>query len=77
VKRAYSLEEVVEAGWAPSVDFLRRRLARGEITGRRVGRVWRMTEDDVNAFAESLRNTASPKPVLVGLSETSSRRRSA
>lgn len=77
MKRAYTLEEVVEAGWAPSEDFLRRRLARGEITGRRVGRTWRMTEDDINAYAETLRNTAAPRPMLVGLSETSSRRRSA
>lgn len=76
MKRAYTLDEVVEAGWAPSEDFLRRRLARGEISGRRVGREWRMTETDVEAYADSLRNTTS-KPVLVGLSETSSRRRSA
>lgn len=51
--RTYSLAEVAAAYLPPEwngVLWLSRRLNRGEISGYRVGRIWRMTDDDVAAF---------------------------
>lgn len=51
LKRSYSLAEVAAAhlpeDWTDSERWLRRRLNSGELTGFRVGRVWRMTDSDV------------------------------
>jgi len=53
------------------------RLRRGEFTGYKAGRQWRMTQDDIDAAIESLR----PKrvwvpevPSMSGLTRTSARR---
>lgn len=58
--RTYSLAEVAAAylpeNWTDGPRWLARRLNRGEIDGYRVGRVWRMTEDDVAAFVARRRN---------------------
>lgn len=59
MNRGHKLEAVVDAGWAPSVLFLQRRLRRGEIPGRKVGREWRMSDDDLREYLESLRNKPS------------------
>ena len=80
MNRAHTLQDVVDAGWAPSVHYLTVRLRRGEIRGRKVGRHWRMSDDDVRAYVESLANGASAPVVEVarfGLSSASARRRSA
>jgi excisionase family DNA binding protein len=80
MKQGHKLEEVVAAGWAPSVLFLQRRLRRKEIPGSKVGREWRMSDDDLNAYLESLRNKPSEADVDVprlGLTAASMRRRSA
>ena len=42
--------------------WLTRRLGRGEITGYKVGRHWRMTAQDVESLVESLRNIPNPGP---------------
>lgn len=79
MKQAHTLEEIVDAGWAPSVLYLQRRLRRGEITGKKVGRVWKMSDEDVAAYLDSLSNSKS-RPVAeqrFGLSSASMRRRSA
>jgi hypothetical protein len=64
--RTYSLAEVaamvLPPEWTGGVRWLARRLNRGEISGYKVGRVWRMTDDDVQAFIESGRNTNTPMP---------------
>jgi hypothetical protein len=79
VIRAHTLEEVVEAGWAPSVHFLTVRLRRGEIRGRKVGHGWRMTDADVQALADSMVNAPASLAEVprAGLSVASARRRSA
>ncbi|MEZ0052100.1 hypothetical protein ABIA30_003112 [Mycobacterium sp. MAA66] len=72
--KTYSLPEVAEvalpAEWTDSIRWLARRLNRGELSGYRVGRTWRMTEDDVAYLIASHRNAlrpvvpeASPEPV--------------
>jgi hypothetical protein len=62
--RSYSLAEVaalyLPPEWKDGIRWLSRRLNAGEIRGYKVGRVWRMTDDDVAAFIEGHRN--SPKP---------------
>jgi excisionase family DNA binding protein len=81
VKQAHPLEAVVEAGWAPSTHYLIVRLRRGEIRGRKVGRHWRMSDEDIQAYVESLANKSAPTLEESyrsgGLSLASSRRRSA
>jgi hypothetical protein len=81
--RAHQLQAVVDAGLAPSVRWLQERLRRGDIPGRRVPRStqngcrfeWRMTDADVEALAESLRN--QPQRQLTALTATSLRRKRA
>lgn len=63
--RSYSLAEVAAMYLPPEWDgvlWLSRRLSRGEIPGYKVGRVWRMTDDDVTAFIDSHRKPPKPKP---------------
>lgn len=59
--RTYSLAEVAATylppEWTDGVRWLARRLNRGEIDGYRVGRIWRMTDGDVDAFISGRRNT--------------------
>jgi hypothetical protein len=83
MNRAHPLDEVVEAGWAPSKEYLQVRLRRGEIRGKKVGREWRMSDKDIEMYLESisnqpseLRDLKSQSPV-VGLTAASMRRRSA
>lgn len=90
--RTYSLSEVsavyLPAEWTDAERWLRRRLNRGEISGYRVGRVWRMRQQDVDDMVEKRLNTTdsvsvarpsrvgplSPVSVIDGLSERSRRR---
>jgi hypothetical protein len=64
--RTYSLAEVASVVLPPEMKlpelWLKRRLLRGEITGYKVGRVWRMTAQDVESMVESLRNIPNPGP---------------
>jgi hypothetical protein len=63
--QTYSLAEVAAMYLPPEWDgvlWLSRRLSRGEIPGYKVGRVWRMTDDDVTAFIDSHRKPPKPKP---------------
>lgn len=76
MNRAHTLQEVVDAGWAPSVMFLTLRLRRGEISGHKIGRHWRMSDADVQDYLESTRNRASvEEPRRIGLTAASMRRR--
>jgi hypothetical protein len=58
--RTYSLAEVAAVylppEWTDGVRWLSRRLNSGEISGYKVGRVWRMTDEDVAAFVAGRRN---------------------
>ena len=89
MKQSFSLAEVAAAylpdEWSDSVRWLSRRLNRGEISGYRVGRVWRMRQSDIDAMLTKFSNatTTSPEPVhvvdesippLTGISERSRRR---
>jgi hypothetical protein len=75
---AHELQELVDAGWAPSTHYLIVRLRRREIRGRKCGRRWVMSDSDVQAYIESLSNAGPQADVLsprFGLSEASARRR--
>ncbi|MFN3007396.1 helix-turn-helix domain-containing protein [Mycolicibacterium wolinskyi] len=62
--KTYSLEEVaamvLPVEWSDGARWLQRRLARGEFSGYKVGRVWRMTHADVEDFIERSRNKPRP-----------------
>lgn len=58
MKRSYSAEEVaaqhLPAEWKDRVRWLKRRLAAGEIPGKKISRgVWRMTDEDIAAWLGS------------------------
>lgn len=48
--QTHPLAYVVQAANVPSEDWLRRRLNRGEIRGRRAGKKWSMTTSDIAAL---------------------------
>ncbi|TDO18179.1 hypothetical protein EV580_1363 [Mycobacterium sp. BK086] len=69
MKRSHSLEEVAAAHlppeWTDSVRWLRRRLNSGELTGFKVGRSWRMTDEDVENLTRRWRNAEPTTPAEV------------
>jgi predicted GIY-YIG superfamily endonuclease len=79
----HSLQDVVDAGLAPSERWLRERLHRGDIPGIKVARhgrggnryEWRMTDADVEALVDQMRNR--PQRQLTALTATSLRKRRA
>jgi hypothetical protein len=81
--KTYSRAEVAEIimpDMADGVRWLARRLNRGELSGYRVGRTWRMTRKDVADLIERHRSTAHhdvnvPRTEFCGLTPTSRRRR--
>jgi hypothetical protein len=83
--KTYSLSEVagmvLPAEWRDAERWLARRLNRGEIAGYRVGRVWRMTQAQVDDLIDRFTNDAAPQQgsmpatcVVDGLSQRSRRR---
>ena len=84
--KTYSLAEVAEMVLPPDmtngVRWLSHRLNRGELSGYRVGRTWRMTRADVEGLIERHRNRAlkrvdvsAPRPDFPGGLTSTSRRR--
>lgn len=66
--RMHSLEDVaaqcLPPHWTDSVRWLARRLNRGELRGSRFGRVWMMSDADIEFMVAKHRNVAvSPEPV--------------
>jgi hypothetical protein len=80
ITTTYSLAEVVAAGNAPSVRWLQREIRARHVSARKIGRHWRMTDQDITDMLEALRNVtptlAAPvhHPNPHGLSATSLRR---
>ena len=82
MKRAHDLQEIVDAGWAPSVRWLREGIRRGDIPGRRLPRRGRggragyaMTDEDIEQFVEGQRATPSiPTRGGINLTAAASRR---
>jgi hypothetical protein len=83
--KTYSLSEVatmVLPDMARGERWLAQRLIRGEISGYRIGRNWRMTHTDVEDLVERHRNRPAPQPggpvpkndALSSLTPTSRRR---
>ncbi len=83
--KTYSLAEVaamVLPDMARGERWLARRLLRGEISGYRIGRHWRMTHEDVENLIQRHRNKATSLqelvrdgPAVTGLTPPTSRRR--
>lgn len=75
--RGYRLQEVVDAGWAPSVRWLKEGIRSGKVPGYRVprsgrggrGGEFRMTGDDIKVLIERARVTP-PAPSRSGLNLT-------
>ncbi|MDO3401929.1 hypothetical protein QWI29_17955 [Mycolicibacterium neoaurum] len=85
MKQSYPPEQVaaehLPSDWKDAVRWLKRRLASGEIPGKRISRgVWRMTDEDVEAWLSTRDKPAAPVAevsVLDGLSSRSRAKRSA
>ena len=85
MKPSYSPEQVaaehLPADWKDAVRWLKRRLASGEIPGKRISRgVWRMTDEDIEAWLSARDEPAAPAAsvsVIDGLSSRSRAKRSA
>ncbi|QBC86374.1 DNA-binding protein [Mycobacterium avium] len=64
--KTYSLAEVAEQvlppEWTDGERWLARRLNRGQIRGYRVGRIWRMTEQQVEDLIDRFTNNANGRP---------------
>jgi len=83
--KTYSLVEVAEMivrDMADGVRWFSRRVNRGELSGYRVGRTWRMTREDVADPIERHRNPSIarndvkvPRTEFSGVTPTSRRRR--
>ena len=58
----FDLEHVVKTTGAPSEDWLRRKIRKGDLTARRAGRHWRMTESDMAAVVEYMKRPARLAP---------------
>lgn len=78
VTRTYAAEEAAELMGAPSVRWLIEQLRAGRFQGYKVGRHWRMTEDDVLAAVEACRPPRTRRlaeaSMSAGLTRTSRRR---
>lgn len=83
--KTYSLAEVAKMVLPPEmkdgVRWLSRRLNRGELSGYRVGRTWRMTRDDIETLIDQHRDSPLPRGAkeertdsVSGLTPTSRRR---
>lgn len=57
VIRGHRLEEIVEAGLAPSVRWLQDQIRAGHIPARKIGRHWVLTDDDLERALESWAST--------------------
>lgn len=82
--KTYSLTEVAEQLCGDSMArperWLTRQIAIGRFTARRVGRHWRMTQDDINHALTVMANRANPAPASaatpnIGRPSAGSRRR--
>ncbi|OBI97968.1 hypothetical protein [Mycobacterium sp. 1465703.0] len=66
--RTFSLAEVAEqvlpAEWTDGERWLARRLNRGQISGYRVGRIWRMTEAQVEDLIERFTNNVGARATV-------------
>lgn len=56
--QTHSLDYVVEQTGVPSTDWLRRKLNAGEISGRKAGREWRMTDSDIAGLVDYMARPA-------------------
>lgn len=77
----YSLAEaatlICGRGTRAETEWTAVRLRRGEFSGYKAGRKWRMTQADVDAAIEALRPKTihvPPVPAMKGLTRTSARR---
>lgn len=83
MKPSYSPEQVaaehLPPDWKDAVRWLKRRLASGEIPGKRISRgVWRMTDEDIEAWLSARDRPVVEQPpvsILDGLSPRSRARR--
>jgi Helix-turn-helix domain len=77
MSRTYSLAEAAEIVGAPSKRWLIQQLRSGRFPGRKIGRHWRMTEQDIADTLELCRNECRAESnvlPLVGLTPRSRRR---
>lgn len=84
IPRAHQLQELVDAGLAPSVRWLKDQIRAGRIPARKRARCWVMTDADIEACLQMWANkaAAAPRPepdvaAVFSLTPTSRRKRTA
>lgn len=63
ITASHALQDIVDAGYAPSLRWLAAEIKAGRVPGRMIGRYWRnwrMTEEDLRQFLENARTTPAP-----------------
>jgi len=82
---SYPLQDVVDAGYAPSLRWLATEIKAGRVPGRMIGRYhrnWRMTDDDLGRFldnacpdaTEPVRDAPVASSIAAGLTTRGARR---
>jgi hypothetical protein len=79
VTKTYSVEQAVEIIGAPSERWLTEHLRSGRFPGRKVGRHWQVTDQDIAAILDLCRNNhcgnaSQSMPLGIGLTPKSKRR---
>lgn len=78
--RGHRLQDIVDAGLAPSVRWLQDQIRAKHIPAHKIGRHWVMTDEDVEAALErwaSKPQESATAPTALSLTATSMRRRTA
>lgn len=70
----YSIAEVAEQFGAPSERWVIDQIRAGRFPARKIGRSWRMTDQDVADALDACRPRSDGVQPLVGLTPTSKRR---
>jgi hypothetical protein len=75
--QTYLLEQAVDMIGAPSRRWLIERLRDGRFPGRKIGREWRMTDEDISTVLDLCRNDAQVTSTPTGLTPRSRARAAA
>jgi hypothetical protein len=74
VAKTHPLEDVVKTMPAPSERWLLERLRKGQIPGRKIGRHWYMTDQDIIDTLDILKNDPHVSGAPTGLTPRSQKR---
>ena len=73
--RTYSASEAAQQMGAPSARWLVHQLRSGRFTGRKIGRSWRMTDQDIADSLDTCRNDGAPVAQVIPITGLTARSR--